>query len=464
MTVGVASLWSRFLILRIGTSLGFALFAFSLPLYRSHTGHSILGIWSYPFFALVAVTYLGLASWVFRTLRPDRMSTWSAHSKGAVASFELGVLLWGIAYFISALDDRKNAGRVTNLDFVGSIAPIPSILEWLALCLWALAALLAIMPRFKDRRDGIAVSVAATVFTLLAVEGGLRVFFAIAPMTQGFPTYAGELWARRYVSLNSEGFRDAEHSKAVDPSVLRLLVVGDSFAYGEGIKRTADRFGEQVTGRLVEATGKPWMSMNASRGGTHTLDHIEFLRRMLPYRPRLVVLLYVFNDIDYLFQVTPDWKASRYSPVGVLYSNSHLFQQVYMLFKRVAGARIDGVAAYEDDKLVSRHLVDVKRFVTLAADHGASVFVVPIDASVARSGGLRPGHRNFVRLAEEAEIPLIPALEVFKGAEYDGLIVNWLDLHPNERAYRIAATHVADELRRRLSRARFLHDMGKYRR
>ena len=451
MTVSVADLWSRFLTLRIGTSFGFALFAFSLLFYRSHTGHSVFGIWSYPFFALVAVTYLGLASWVFRTLRPGPMSTWSAHSKRAVAPFELGVLLWGVAYLISTLDDRKNAGRITDLDFVGSIAPAASILEWLALCLWASALLLTIMPRFKDRRGGIAVSVAATVFTLLAVEGGLRVFFAIAPMTQGFPTHARELWARRYVSLNSEEFRDVEHSKAVDPSVLRLLVVGDSFAYGEGIKRTADRFGEQVTARLVEATGKPWMSMNASRGGTHTLDHIEFLRRMLPYRPRVVVLLYIFNDIDYLVRVTPDWKASRYSPVGVLYSNSQLFQQVYMLFKRVTGVRIDDVAVYEDDKLVSRHLVDVKRFVTLATDHGASVFVVPIDASVARSGGLRPGHRNFVRLAEKAGIPLVPALDVFKGAEYSGLTVNWLDLHPNERAYRIAASRVADELRRRLS-------------
>ena len=447
----LANLSSRLLALRMGTTLGLALFAFSLLFYRSHTDHSVFGIWSYSFSALVAVIYLGLASWVFRTLRPGRIPTGSGQSQRAAAPFELGVLFWGFAYFISALDDRKNAGRITDLDFVGSIAPIASILEWLALCLWALAVLLAIMPRFRDRRGGIAVSVAATVFTLLAVEGGLRIFFAIAPMTQGFPTHAGELWTRRYVSLNSEGFRDAEHSKAVDPAVLRLLVVGDSFAYGEGIKRTADRFGEQLAGRLAAATGKSWVSMNASRGGTHTLDHIEFLRRMLPYRPRLVVLLYVFNDIDYLFHVTPDWKASRYSPVGVLYSNSYLFQQVYMLYTRVTSARIDDVAAYEDDKLVSRHLVDVERFVTLAAEHGARVFVVPIDASVARSGGLRPGHRNFARLSEKAQIPLIPALEVFKGEKYDGLIVNWLDLHPNERAYRIAATRVADELHRRLS-------------
>jgi len=447
----VANLWSRLLILRIGTSLGLVLFAFSLLLYRSHTDHSVFGIWSHPFLALVAVTYSGLALWVFRTLHSGPASKWSAHSKGAAASFDIGVLLWGIAYSISALEDGKNAGRVTDLDFVGSIAPVASILEWLALCLWALVVLLTIMPKLTDRHGGVAVSVAATVFMLLVMEGGLRVFFAVAPMTQGFPTHAGELWARRYVSYNSEGFRDAEHGKAADPSVRRLLVVGDSFAYGEGIKRTPDRFGEQVTARLVEATGEFWVSMNASKEDTHTLDHIEFLRRMLPYRPRLVVLLYVFNDIDYLYQVTPDWKASRYSPVGVLYSNSHLFQQIYMLFKRAAGGRTDAVAAYEDDHLVTRHVVDIKRFVTLATDHGASVFVVPIDPSVARSGGPRPGHRNFVRLADKAGIPLIPALEVFRGAEYNGLIVNWLDPHPNERAIRIAATHVADELRRRLS-------------
>lgn len=446
------SLWSRLLILRIGTSLGFALFAVSLLLYRSHTNTPVFGIWSYPFFALVAASFAGLALWALRTLRAACASERFTRADRSVVALDLGVLLWGAAYFVSALEDGRNAGRVTNLDLFGSIAPLSSVLEWLALCLGALAVLLTILPRLSNRHAKMAVSVAATVFTLLAVEGALRVYFAIAPMTQGFPTNASAMWVRRYSSTNSEGLRDAEHRKTADPSVRRLLVVGDSYAYGVGIERAADRFGEQVTAWLVESTGKAWESMNASEGGSHTLDHIELLSRMLPYRPRLVVLLYVFNDIDYLHRVTPDWKASRYSPVGVLYSNSHLFQQVYMLFRRaVGGGGPDGVKAYEDDQLVSRHLVDIKRFVTLASDHGASVFVVPIDVSVARSGGPRPGHRNFVRLADKAEIPLISALEVFKGAEYNELIVNWLDHHPNERAIRIVAAHVADELHRPLS-------------
>jgi hypothetical protein len=445
------SLWRQFVVLRLGTSIGFALFALSLLPYRSYASRPVFGVWSYAFFALVAATYLGLALWVIRALRADRTAARLANPKGAVIAFDLAVLLWGMAYCLSALENSNNAGRVTDLDFFGSIPPIPSIFEWLALCLWALAVLLVIWPRLNNRHANIAVSVAATVFTLLAVEGGFRVYFAIAPMTQGFPTNASANWVRRYSSTNSLGWRDAEHSKTADPSVRRLLVVGDSFAYGDGIKRAEDRFGEQVTAQLVETTGKTWESMNASKGNSHTLDEIEFLRTMLPYQPQVVLLLYVFNDIDYLHMVTPALKMSRFSPLGVLFSNSHLVQQIYLLFIRSVGeGRIDGVAVYKDDELVSRHLVDIKRFVALARPQGARVFVVPMDVSVANSGGPRSGHRNFMQLAEKAGIPVISTLEVFKGVEYRDLIVNSYDHHPNERAYGIAAVHVAGELNRRL--------------
>jgi hypothetical protein len=446
------SLWSRLLLFRMGTSLGFALFAFSLLLYRSHRERPVFAIWSYPFFALVALTYLGLAFWILRMLSAGRRTNWAPRTKGAIVSFDLGILLWGVAYFISTMEDNKNAGRLTDLNLVGSTVPVAAILEWLALCLWALATLLAIRPKLAARHGNVVVSVAATVFTLLALEGGLRVYLAIFPVTEGFPTYAGELWTRRYVSLNSEGFRDVEHSKVADPSVHRLLVVGDSYAYGEGIKRTEERFGEQLSGRLTRATRESWVSLNASKGGTNTLDHIEFLRKMLLYRPQLVVLLYVFNDIEYLHPVVPDLRASKYSPLGVLYSNSYLFQQIYMLFIRASAAgQADPVTVYEDDQLVSRHVADIKRFVALAEDNGARAFVVPVDPSTARPGGPRPGHRNFVRLAEQAGVPIISTLELFKGVEYTELIVNWLDRHPNERAIGIASASLGDELRRRLS-------------
>jgi hypothetical protein len=94
---------------------------------------------------------------------------------------------------------------------------------------------------------------------------------------------------------------------------------------------------------------------------------------------------------------------------------------------------------YEDKELVTRHLVDIRRFVALATDHGARVFVVPMDVNEAAYGGLRPGHKTFLTLAEQAGLPLISALELFHGMEHKELTVNWFDNHPNERAFRIAA-------------------------
>jgi len=60
-------LLSRLLALRIGASLGLALFAFSLLLYRSYSDHSVFGIWSYPFFAVVVAAFLALLLDVVQT-------------------------------------------------------------------------------------------------------------------------------------------------------------------------------------------------------------------------------------------------------------------------------------------------------------------------------------------------------------------------------------------------------------
>jgi hypothetical protein len=84
------------------------------------------------------------------------------------------------------------------------------------------------------------------------------------------------------VTLNRDGFRDRDHAPEVAAGVRRLLVVGDSFAFGIGLESIEDRFGERVRDRLSVATHVPWESMNASRPDSHTRQEIEYLDRGLP--------------------------------------------------------------------------------------------------------------------------------------------------------------------------------------
>ena len=48
---------------------------------------------------------------------------------------------------------------------------------------------------------------------------------------------------RTHVRLNRQGFRDIDHALKADPGVRRLLVVGDSIAFGWGVPDPKDRFG-----------------------------------------------------------------------------------------------------------------------------------------------------------------------------------------------------------------------------
>ena len=76
--------------------------------------------------------------------------------------------------------------------------------------------------------------------------------------------------------------------------------------------------------------------INASRPDTHTLEHIEFLRRMLQFQPEIVVLVYVFNDIDYLHSVTSRGgvAGSNFSLMRVLFLTSYLLQELYVRLRK----------------------------------------------------------------------------------------------------------------------------------
>ena len=63
--------------------------------------------------------------------------------------------------------------------------------------------------------------------------------------------------------------------------------------------------GEKLVEHLKKRTTVQWEVMNASLGDTETLAHIQVLETMQTYHTDVILLLYAFNDIDYLVPVTP---------------------------------------------------------------------------------------------------------------------------------------------------------------
>jgi hypothetical protein len=433
--------------------------------YTSSVNRPVLGRWSYQFTALLLATAALLVLAAARSWRGLRESKTGQGVPVGTSLVDLAVLCWGAAYLTGALDAPENGSRLLDANLFGSVPPAAALLEWVSLVLLFLATARRVARRIPARWKDSALLLGTLGALYLAGEGAARVRTAIAPEVVAFPTCSLKAWLRRYVRLNSLGFRDGEHALAAPDHVRRLLLIGDSFAFGWGIPRVGDRFGEQLGARLTAATGEPWEILNFSRPDTHTLHHLGFLHRGLVYRPDVVILLYVFNDIDYLAAARgfvpvverniisehPHTLAERLHPLRLVYWNSYVFQELYVRVPLIRQRREEdrGGAApdpYADSATVARHLVDLSRFVALARDAGATVAIVPFDPAVASAPPARRRYDHFVATAVAAGLPVWSAAGAFAGYTSSALTINRRDGHPNPLADRLAAREVCVRL------------------
>lgn len=457
----------RFCLRRGGTVIGVALALVGVLQYESENA-AILGRWSVPLFVFAAA--MGLL-WLFMLAqalrRPRPMPRGRVDLLRAIA-LDLAVGVWGVAYLLAAADSPAAGANLLSGNLFGSAVPMAVALHFIALTLLFIAAT-TLVKRLRDHGQNFVLTAVAIGVGLLIAEAWVRFRALVAPTTQGFPTYTSALWDRRYVTRNALGFRDREHELVADTGTRRVLLVGDSYVFGTGIKRPEDRFGEQLELRLGAVTATTWEVINAGQPDRHTLHETQTLRCMLPYRPDVVLLLYVFNDVDYIRPVTPREGLSeapsgllqRLHPARVLYANFFLFQEMYLRLRALSFARDANPAVdrdpYLDEALLTRHLKDVRAFIDIAASAGAEVMVVPFDIGIAHAGPLRSRYQRFVAAAEVLGIPVTSLEPAFARRNYSRLFVSALDRHPNELAHRLAADVVAPVVAARMRPIRDRH-------
>jgi hypothetical protein len=154
---------------------------------------------------------------------------------------------------------------------------------------------------------------AGLILGLLVVEAGLRVvgysfpiFYTTDP-ERGIALRAGVRgWYRRegknYVSINSEGLRDREHTKAKPPGTVRIAVIGDSYA--EALQVPLENtfwavMGEQLRQKCPQFAGQQVEVINFGVSGYGTAQELITLRQKVwDYAPDLVLLaVCTGNDI-----------------------------------------------------------------------------------------------------------------------------------------------------------------------
>lgn len=267
----------------------------------------------------------------------------------------------------------------------------------------------------------------------------------------------------RPVRTNALGLRDSEIAPASSVGTLRILALGDSQTFGNGLD-LADTWPKQLERDLPDGSGHRWVVVNAGIPGTDTWQHEIFLRRLLvAIHPAEVVLGLYVNDVvprsDPRHARASEQTNSLEKRIAYAFKRSAVVTWVYnRLVQRWYARRFKGGTPAEEDVLAGTrsdvaergwHQVEQSLFAmkALCDAHGA-VFLVAILPRRDQIAGSHHGRAYQDRALAVATslgieaIDLLPDLSAAYRLKRDSLFIPW-DGHNSAAANQVIARHLA---------------------
>lgn len=290
--------------------------------------------------------------------------------------------------------------------------------------------------------ENLVLTALAIFLTLMGLEFYFKLFYA---ESNDITTLAVENWRQRYYAggYNSYGFRDKEWTPDMIAGKTRVMVVGDSFVEGVGIKDPADRFPD-ILGQML---GPDYVVLNLGRRGADTGQEVQDILNY-PYAPDILVLSYFVNDIDGIAikvgLLDPPKASSPPTVLQPLVKNSYAFNFFYW---RIIGLmlarqpdlrwqwRLDAYNHEEGWDLHRRALLEI----FAGAQAQQIPFLVVVFPSMTHPEESQVVTERIVALFEEQGVPVLDVNELIQGIPSRELTVNSVDSHPNERIHRRVA-------------------------
>lgn len=225
---------------------------------------------------------------------------------------------------------------------------------------------------------------------------------------------------------NALGFRGPDWSRRKAPGTTRIVLIGDSHAFGFGVD-VASSMGEVLARELTIALGHPVEVLNFAVSGYNAKQELAVLRRLaLAYAPDVVLLVPCNNDDDPPLLLTRSGHlvaspedVDRPPPLRVPWRQSALLAAARRALERVRrGAAHDGPVAasqavngpllesvHVPRALEARVARPLHRMITLSRAHGADVVLAPL-------AGPQAWRQMLHDVARRERVPLVELLEL----------------------------------------------------
>lgn len=247
-------------------------------------------------------------------------------------------------------------------------------------------------------------------------------------------------WVKRYYRpLNEFNYRAYPPQDATD-NQQHILVLGDSFAVGHGIKELDDVFAYHMS----EILGEDYhVNLAGGLGLSPTIDYVE----LYPYQPDILVLSHFVNDIETTIenQGLPDleptgfvaWWEERYFLASFAYWNLYVANQM------LGEYHVNILEPYENESQWTQHAAQLAEFVDWSNENDTQLIVIiwPTLEDIEASATANAIVADFF---QSQAIPVVLMSEHLANLSVSERTVNRLDPHPNERSHRLAAEALAD--------------------
>jgi len=259
--------------------------------------------------------------------------------------------------------------------------------------------------------------------------------------------------------FNSAGWRDQERQLEKPEGTFRILGLGDSYLFGQGIaqediclSKLEGMLQDQEDDRRIE-------SINTGISGFNTGNQRDLLiRRGLEYDPDLVIVFFVLNDVE----ANANQENTRveffreytalYQEPDTLSNYSHLWswgrQKILQRTRGNSYIRECVESFSENSEKWSRcrqALSDIRQ--TCAERKiGLLVAIFPFFVDLDGEYPFQSIHDTVQSYCQQAGIDVLDLRDAYREHPGPDLWVHPTDQHPNEEAHQIAATAIADHL------------------
>jgi len=246
------------------------------------------------------------------------------------------------------------------------------------------------------------------------------------------------------VLTNSEGHRDREFPVARQPGTDRVVMIGDSFIEGWGVK-VEETISKRLEG-LFEEAGQRVEVMNTGVGNYNSVMQVEaFLARDAKYAPDVVVLNYTFNDAEPIPTYGSTSWLARHSEATVFLMGA--FDSLRRVARPVERWEQYYLGLYDTPGWAAARAA-LHKLAVYCREHDMQLMIVNWpelhDVRDYRLGAITERIKG---VATEEQVPFVDLLEAVKDQDPATLWVTPPDPHPNGKANALYASYLFPTLR-----------------